>query len=143
LDRRIGRRCLLVMTGAALTGLPGAGYAQQPRRIGFLRLAPLDAALIEDFRAGLKKTGYAEGRNLVIEYRYADGDYARLPELAADLVRQNVDVIATSGGLDAPRAAMRATSTIPIVATSIGTASKALGLTIPQVLLARADEIIE
>src|SRR3954454_1774155 len=93
LDRRVGRRCLLVITGAALIGLPRAGYAQQPRRVGFLRLAPIDATQIEEFRAGLKETGYDEGRNLVIEYRYADGDYARLPELAADLVRQNVEVI--------------------------------------------------
>jgi putative ABC transport system substrate-binding protein len=55
----------------------------------------------------------------VVEYRYADGDYARLPELAADLVRQNVEVIVTIGGIDAPKAAMHATSTIPIVGTSV------------------------
>ena len=128
MDRRIGRRYLLVMAGAALTGVPLAARGQQPRRIGFLRLAPLDAAQIEDFRAGLKETGYAEGRNLVIEYRYADGDYARLPELAADLVRQNVEVIATSGGADAPRAAMRATSRIPIVGTNVAPTSAPFSL---------------
>src|SRR3954451_18754058 len=103
------------MAGAVCAGLPAAARAEQPRRIGFLRLPPLTAAQMADFRAGLEETGYAEGRNLVIEYRYADGAYARLPELAADLVRRNVEVIATSGGPDAVRAAMDATSTIPIV----------------------------
>ena len=112
------RRELLLLLGGAMT----AGRtvrAQQPRRIGYLRLPPSDATQLADFRAGLEETGYAEGRNLVIEYRFAEGDPARLPELAADLVRQNVEVIATSGGTNAVRAAMRATSTIPIVGTSV------------------------
>ena len=65
------------------------------------------------------ETGYAEGRNLLIEYRYAEGNFARLPELAADLVHHKVEVIATSGAPDAVRAVMRATSTIPIVGTSV------------------------
>src|ERR1044071_8905810 len=102
------------MTGAGLIGLPRAGYAQQPRRTGFLRLAPLDAAPIEDFRAGLTETGYAEGRNLLIEYRYAEGDYDRLPELAADLVPQNGQVIPARGGPEAARGAMGTTTTHPI-----------------------------
>ncbi len=112
------RRDLLLLAGGVLA-LPVGVRAQQPRRIGFLRLALPDATQLADFRAGLEETGYAEGRNLLIEYRYADGDYARLPELAADLVRQNVEVIMTSGGLDAVRAAMGATSTIPIVGSSV------------------------
>jgi len=107
-----------VVLGATALWLPAA-RAQQPRRIGFLRLAPPDPTQLADFRAGLEETGYAEGRNLVIEYRYADGDYARLAELAADLVRQSVEVVVTAGGTDAVRAAMRATSTIPIVGTSV------------------------
>jgi ABC-type uncharacterized transport system substrate-binding protein len=112
------RRELILGVGGALVA-PLAGRAQQPRRIGFLRLAPIDATQVADFRAGLAETGYAEGRNLVIEYRYADGDYSRLPALAADLVGRKVEVIATSGAPDAVRAAMHATSTTPIVGSSV------------------------
>ncbi len=112
------RRDLLLLAGGALA-LPAVARGKQPRRIGFLRLAPVDATQLADFRAGIAESGYVEGRNLVIEYRYAEGDYARLPELAADLVRRDVEVIAASGGPDAIRAAMAATSTIPIVGTSV------------------------
>src|SRR5215469_1491220 len=96
---RMKRRDLLLLATSA-AALPVIVDAQRPRRIGYLRLAPSDATQLADFRAGLEETGYAEGRNLVIEYRYAEGDYARLPDLAADLVRQNVEVIVTSGGTD-------------------------------------------
>src|SRR5437870_3018708 len=72
------RDLLSAFAAGAFAQSPLTALAQQPRRIGFLRLAPIDAAQIADFRAGLEETGYAEGRNLVIEYRYADGDYARL-----------------------------------------------------------------
>jgi len=112
------RREVITLIGAVVAW-PLMAHAQQPRRIGFLRLAPPDATQLADFRAGLEETGYAEGRNLVIEYRFAEGDYTHLPDLAADLVRQNVEVIVTSGGTDAARAPMRATSTIPIVGTSV------------------------
>src|SRR5215467_7758574 len=104
----MNRREFVVLGAAAVWPLDAR--AQQRRRIGFLRLAPPDPTQLADFRAGLEETGYAEGRNLVIEYRYADGDYTRLPELAADLVRQNVEVFVTAGGMSAVRAAMRATS---------------------------------
>jgi putative tryptophan/tyrosine transport system substrate-binding protein len=113
------RRDLLLLACSAAVALPVVVRAQQPRRVGFLRLAPPDATQLADFRAGLEETGYAEGRNLVIEHRYADGDYARLPALAADLVRNNVEVIMTSGGPDTAKAAMQATATIPIVGTSV------------------------
>jgi putative tryptophan/tyrosine transport system substrate-binding protein len=113
------RRDLLSAVAAAAFVLPPAARSQQPRRIGLLRLALADAKQLADIRQGLEEAGYAEGRNLVIEYRYAEGDYARLPDLAADLVRQDVEVIITSGGLSAVSAAMRATSTIPIVGTSV------------------------
>jgi putative tryptophan/tyrosine transport system substrate-binding protein len=116
----IRRRDLLLSGALAMVPLPA--HAQQPRRIGFLRLAPPDATQLADFRAGLEETGYVEGRNLVIEYRYADGDYSRLPALAADLVGGKVEVIATSGSPDAARAAMHATSTIPIVGSSVAPA---------------------
>ena len=112
------RREFLLFLGGAAT--PSRSLrAQQPRRIGLIRLAPPDATQLADFRAGLEENGYAEGRNLAIEYRYADGDYTRLPDQAADLVRQNVEVLVTAGATDAVRAAMRATSTIPIVGTSV------------------------
>src|SRR5207248_544393 len=86
--------------------------------IGFLSgtspgpFAPYVAA----FHQGLSETGYVEGQNVAIEYRWAEDRYDRLPTLAADLVGRKVDVIATSGGIPPARAAKNATSTIPIVA---------------------------
>ena len=71
---------------------------------------------MEAFRQGLRELGYVEGKNIVIEPRYAEGKLDRLPELAADLVRLNVDVIVTSGPT-ATRPAKEATSTIPIIMT--------------------------
>ena len=75
---------------------------------------PLTPARIEAFRQGLRELGYVEGKNIVIEYRYAEGKLDRLPALAAELVRLKVDVIVTAGPT-ATRAAKEATVTIPIV----------------------------
>ena len=88
-------------------------------RIGYLTGASLsaNAARIEAFRQGLRELGYVEGKNIVIEWRYAEGKLDRLPALAAELVRLKVDVIVT-GGPAATRAAKEATSTIPIVMTN-------------------------
>jgi ABC-type uncharacterized transport system substrate-binding protein len=97
--------------------------AQQPAkvpRIGFLTGgAALDgqSTRIEAFRQGLRELGYVEGKNIVIEYRSAEGKLDRVPALAAELVRLNVDVIVT-GGLGATRPANEATNTIPIVMAS-------------------------
>ena len=75
---------------------------------------PLIAARIEAFRQGLRELGYVEGKNIVIEWRYAEGKLDRIPALAAELVRLKVDVIVTAGPT-ATRAAKEATTTIPIV----------------------------
>jgi ABC-type uncharacterized transport system substrate-binding protein len=113
------RTFLSLICGAAVVS-PVRARSQLPRRVGYLRLATRDPKQLADFLGGLEETGYTEGRNVVVEYRYADGNYNRLTELARDLVGRNVEVIMTSGGPDAARAALQATATIPIVGTSVG-----------------------
>ena len=94
---------------------PGAAAGENPAdRIPRCYLPSTIAARIEAFRQGLRELGYVEGKNIVIEYRYAEGKLDRLPALAAELVRLKVDVIVT-GGPTATRAAKEATTTIPIV----------------------------
>ena len=93
--------------------------AQQPKkvpRIGFLGGSPPSAVLarVDTFRQGLRELGYVEGKNIVIEYRYAEGKLDRLPALVAELLRLKVDVIVT-GGPQVTRSAKEATVTIPIV----------------------------
>jgi len=93
--------------------------AQQPRkipRIGYLgAVSPsANAVRIEAFRQGLRELGYVEGKNIVIEWRFAEGKLDRLPALAAELVRLKVDIVIT-GGSGATRPAHEATNTIPIV----------------------------
>src|SRR5438874_12913530 len=117
------RRELIFLLGGAAVTQPVPSGAQQKAMpvIGILSSASLGrfAPFVAVFRQGLSETGYVEGQNLAIEYRWAEGSYDRLPALAADLVGRKVDVIfATS--YPAALAAKTATSTIPIVFFSGG-----------------------
>ena len=108
-------RCL-AQCSLRLAFRPRRSSRRKSRRIGFLKCAlpSAQSARIEAFRQGLRELGYVEGKNIVIEWRYADGKFDRLPALAAELVRLKVDVIVTAGP-QAARPAKQATSTIPIV----------------------------
>jgi putative ABC transport system substrate-binding protein len=115
------RRKLLVALGAGALTAPLASFAQQQSkvwRVGFLsprsRPASLDSDMFGAFTNGMRELGYVEGKNLVIEWRFADGKYERFPGLAAELVQLKVDVIVT-GGPTATGAAQKVTTTIPIV----------------------------
>jgi putative ABC transport system substrate-binding protein len=108
-----------LLLGAMVLALYSSAEAQQPKkvpRIGFLlaTFASAQESRVEAFKQGLSDLGYIEGRNITIEYRYAEGKFDRLPALIAELVGLKVDVIVT-GGPQATRPAKKATATIPIV----------------------------
>jgi len=114
------RDFVIVLLGGAVFS-PREGRTQQ-RSIGFLSAGTAEgyAPFVAAFRSALNEAGYVDGRNLAIQFRWADGHYDRLPELAADLVRSKVEVIATSGGDIVAGAAKAATTAIPIVFISGG-----------------------
>ena len=121
---RLVRRAL-IGTAAALVAAPWAALAQpveRKARIGFLSGVALGPGpmrgMVEPFRRGMREFGYVEGQNLTIEFRWADGKPERLPELLAELLRLELDVLVTTG-THPPRLAKEATSTLPIVAVAI------------------------
>lgn len=119
------RRDFITLLGTAVVVGPLPAAAQQPagkfHRIGMLETAPAadNTANLDAFRKGLKELGYAEGRNLAIEYRSADGFAERFPQLALELIRLPVDIIVTRG-TPAALAAKDATKTIPVVMAASG-----------------------
>ena len=120
----MNRREFIAMLGGAAVAWPRAARAQQAGkiyRIGILEPIPAarNAANLDALRKGLRELGYVEGRNLVIEYRSADGRAERFPDLASELVRLKVDLIVTRG-TPAAIAAKNATGTIPVVMATMG-----------------------
>ena len=119
------RRMVILALGASALAAPLKSVAQQQpakiARIGYLDAASAthSGSRADVLRASLRELGYVEGRNIIIEYRWAEGKYERLPGLAAELMQLKVDLIVTAG-TPAIRAAQQATTTIPIVMTATG-----------------------
>jgi putative ABC transport system substrate-binding protein len=116
------RRVFITLLGSAALCWPLAARAQPHiARIGFMgnSTAALEANLVDAFREGLRELGYEEGRNFVIEYRWADGNYDQFPALVAELVAAKVDLIVTAG-TPAALAVKKATATVPLIMVAVG-----------------------
>ena len=116
----MGRRQLITLASGAAAALPFAARAQQAGKlptIGVLgaSTAATQSQMVAAFTQRLRELGWIDGRNVTIEYRWARGDYARLPALAAELVQQRVNVLVATGGDASALAAKAATATIPVV----------------------------
>jgi putative ABC transport system substrate-binding protein len=116
----MSRREFITLLSSVAASWPVLARAQQPTVpvVGFLNtLSPNNMAtnVMDEFRQGLKEAGFVDGQNVRIEYRWAEGEYDRLPALAADLVRRQVTVIAATGGEPSPQVVKAATRTIPVV----------------------------
>jgi putative ABC transport system substrate-binding protein len=115
------RRAFITLLGGAAVTWPFVVRAQQPAgrvyRVGYLSIASREQTLhfVQAFEEGLRRLGYRVGENVTFEYRFADGQMERLSALAADIVRPGVDIIIASGSNPSTVAAMKATTTIPIV----------------------------
>jgi len=116
------RELLLVLATGMIGARPVRAQQKAMPVIGFLHSGSAEPAalVVAAFRQGLSETGYVEGQNVAIEYRWAEGRYDRLPAMAADFVDRKVDLSVAGGGLPSALAAKNATSTIPIVFTSVG-----------------------
>jgi putative ABC transport system substrate-binding protein len=120
----ISRRAFVASVTGGLLSAPLAAAAQpagKVHRIGFLgnSTAALEANLVQPFRDGLRELGYVEGRDVAIEYRWAEGQYERFPALIAELIALKVEVLVTAG-TPAALAVKRATTTIPLVMVAVG-----------------------
>ncbi|MGA7582480.1 MAG: ABC transporter substrate-binding protein [Pseudolabrys sp.] len=118
------RREFILLLGGAAATWPFAAHAQQPTMpvVGFIHILSHENVphFLPAFHKGLKEVGFVEGQNIAVEYRWAHGQYDRMPELAADLVNRQVAVIAALGGEPSPQIVQKATRTIPIVFASNG-----------------------
>ena len=124
IDARMRLIGLAVILTLSLILAPLADQGQQPGklyRIGFLgnSTAALEAHLVGPFRDGLRDLGYLEGRNALIEFRWAEGQYERFPALIAELIALKVDVIVTAG-TPATQAVKKATTSVPLVMVAVG-----------------------
>src|SRR6266404_7965659 len=126
------KRREFITLGSAAAVWPVVARAQQPSipLVGWLgaNTPETNSRTLEAFRRGLSETGFVDGHSVKIEYRWAEGRYAQLPALAAELVSRKVDVIVCSGGSVTALAAKTATATIPIVFASVGADPIKVGL---------------
>jgi putative ABC transport system substrate-binding protein len=128
----VKRRDFITFLSGAVAAWPLAARAQQPSIpvVGWLGATTAESSALsaEAFRRGLSETGFVDGHSVKIEYRWAEGRYAQLPAMAADLVSRKVDAIVASGGSVAALAAKKATATVPIVFAGIGADPIKVGL---------------